>query len=422
MEEAKQRIKQLCSKKRTRATGSQADWQEAQTLCTQHQVKLCKTCNNVHPFAKFHSDSTGFCGRRDCCSTCYCARQTELRQGAGRVQNDTIFKRVSEAIASTGRKSSDYETEAWSCGLLELVPGIEVRFWQDGTASDAGVRPLGDANDAWLPVQMKATRAKQPPFVFNACSKYDASVVLIGVIGSGEFMVLRKSDATKNGQIKKSHRNDVISSCELSEALLEAHNSQRVANTLATELELRIQCSDSSRIEFELMNLSSRLVDHNGIKYPSVRNSSVDRILDDGQCVQDKAAAWFGSQYTFKGRLCKKFLSGVIPYFSTDCDLFVFSTLHVGMAVLFEWRIPSSWLTERGYLTVIDDDDKIVQVGKATYISLGIDDDLQLQVFGSATRSSVCTATQRFFKAYPLPQELIERIPMCLRGRDPVRV
>jgi len=305
--------------------------------------------------------------------------------------------------------------------MLARVPGVEVRFWQDGTASDAGVRPLGNRHDAWLPLQVKATRNNDPPFVFNACAKYEDRMVLIGVIGSGEFIALRSSDAMKNGQIKKSHRRDVISPGDLSKALMEAYAEQEVHQTLATELELRIQCSESSRVEFELMNLSSRLVDGGAVEYPSVRNSSVDRILEDASRIQDKAAAWFNTQFTSKGRLCKKFSKGVIPYRSTDCDMFVFSTLHVGLSMLFEWRIPSSWLTAQGYLTVVEGSN-IVQVGKVTYISLGMDDNSQHQVFGSSTRSSVCIATQQFFKSYPLPPELVACIPVCLRDRDPVRV
>jgi len=419
MEKAKQRLGQLCSKKRTRAAQSQSDWKDAQELCQQHKLKFCRACTNVLPFTSFHKDKAGFCDLRDCCSSCYCKRQRELRDGATRVISTAIAERVASALTATGRKASDYETEEWSCRLLGELDGIDLRFWQDGTSSDAGVRPIGNTQDLWLPLQVKATRATVPPFTFNSCDKYANNVELVGVIGTGEFLVLCSDDAFSNGQIKKNHRADVVTSGALSHYLNGCWDLQLANGTLQSERVLRTQCSDSSLIEFEMMRLSSLIVDNTSVAYPTIRNSSVDRLLNDGTRVQDKAASWFTKQYTYKARLCKKFVGAMIPYKNTDCDLFVFSTVHAGLSTFFEWRIPSTWLSDMGYLT-IEKEGQVIAVGKVTHISLGLPEKLQLAVFGSVTRSPSAKATEQFFVEHQLP--VGESVVGCLRGRDPVRV
>eukprot|EP00966_Prymnesium_polylepis_P314647 7270605-Prymnesium_polylepis.1 len=232
-----------------------------------------------------------------------------------------VVERIQESLKSVV-STIRYEVEEFGSALLGDCPLVEIKFWQDGTLSDAGMRPIGEHRDQWLPIQLKSTMSTSPPYVFNNCNKY-SSMCMIGTTGERKAFVLYDSECFVNGQIKKGKKCDPLTLDELSTMLLLMWSDAFYANELHEELVLRNQCSRSSQLELAVMSVSSFVVDGTPINWPNMRNSVVDRILTDGTRVQDKVA--YRRSRNFTGSLMRKFRGAKVPYVDGDVDTFVFS-------------------------------------------------------------------------------------------------
>ena len=414
-----QRIASICSQRRSTSEESKAQWKVAEELCISIKKKMCTTCTQVLPFEMFHKDASGFCGKRNRCNSCYGRRVVEIknenvdqkvkRQCAPKA---TVVGRIEDAL-KCAESMTRYEIESSGCEFLKQCKSMEIRFWQDGTLSDAGVRPVNSVDDMWLPMQLKSTAKKTAPYTFNGCDSY-GSMLMIGTIGTGCAIVLDKSECFSNGQIKKNKLSVPLNIDELGEIMHSKFDEARVRGLLSSEMHLRMQCSLSNQVELALMQMSSLLVDKTCIQWPDTRNSVVDRIISDNVRVQDKAA--YKCNTAYKGSVMKKFRGGHIPYLISDCDLFVFSTVHTHKRLLIEWRIPSSWLAQQGYLTVVGEDGVVATHGKLTQIALGIDPLLKAEIFEKPFLSGQEKDTIQFCNVHPIPLEL--HIEACLYGRE----
>ena len=405
-------IHALCLKKRSKADESKRRWEEAEALCLEHQLKLCRSCLVVLPFADYHKDKSGFCNLRDRCSQCFLSRQKVCRATpkSDRLQTGKrteILSRLNSEVAA--KHAQTYETEQRSIEVFLSHAYHDVVVLQDGTRSDLCLRPMEDAHDLWLPIQIKSTSATEPPYSFQKTSGYDMPV--FGITGTGLMFDITKAQTNTK---KLSSNERCIDGAELQALLRSYFDHFKVAGELRSLQTLRLDCSASSQVELHLMQLSCRLVDAQEINWPVQRNSPVDRILRDGVRVQDKAAHVYKNSY--RGRLCKKHAGKMIPYDSEDCDMFVFSTVHESRREFHEWRIPTAWLKEHGFLTVRLD--SVVQcVGLVTQIALWLPPDVHLQLFGTP-RSSTGRSTEEFWHMFKLPPGY--EIPQVLCSRDPV--
>ena len=414
MQEVISEITRICSVRRNTSTESKESWARAEELCMSIGMKMCATCHKVKDFNQFHVDKNASCGYRNRCRACYGKRLREIKeesiecklQRQSRPAN-AVVARIDEA-RSCEESTRRYETESFGNQMLLSCPGIEVIFWQDGTHSDAGIRPNGSIPGYWLPVQMKATKSTQSPFIFGYCSGY-GQMLMIGVTGSLEAFIMNSSEAMKDGRIKKYWKDTRLDAAALAEVLVSKWEDALYDEGLFDEHTLRRQCSPSSKIELELMELSSSIVDRIPIQWPDVRNSSVDRILPGGLRAQDKAAYIHESK--FVGSVMKKFRRNKIPYFSNDCDVFVFSKVIASMRILLEWRIPMAWLCSNGVVTVIEEG-RVVKYGKNTMIALGVDESTKMAIIGTSKSTKQEIMTRRFLSIHKLPESYI--VPECL--------
>lgn len=409
---ARLKIRALCLKKRSKAEDSKRQWEQAEALCLEHELKLCRSCLEVLPFTSFHKDRSCFCNLRDRCSRCFLSRQKVCRATPKKDRVETkkraeILSRLNRDVAA--KHAETYETEKRSIDVFLSNASHDVVVLQDGTRSDLCLRPIGETEDIWLPIQIKSTSAREPPYSFQKASGY--SMPVFGITGTGLMFDITDTQVETK---KLSSNKECIVTAALKDLLRSYFDRYKVAGELLSLQTLRLDCSASSQVELHLMQLSSLLVDMNEINWPAHRNSPVDRILRDGIRVQDKAAHVYKNSY--RGRLCKKHAGKMIPYDSADCDMFVFSTVHEARREFHEWRIPAAWLKERGFLTIRVD--SVVQcVGLVTQIALWLPTDVHVEVFGTP-RSSTGHSTEEFWRMLKLPPEY--EIPQLLCGRDPV--
>jgi len=413
MEGDRVRLLEIASSRRTKSAESQAAWKEAEVICHKWQIKHCTGCQQLLAFDQFYKSCKDFLGLKNNCIEC---KKQGPVPGVKRKYGETssnVTSRIIEAY-ECGQSTSRYEVEALGSDMLKRQKIVDVRFWQDGTLSDAGIRPTGSKDDKWLPVQLKSTAKVEPPYIFNNCEKY-GSMAIVGTTGNSTCFMFSSESAMANGQVKIGRSVQPLTIDGMATKLLEMYSK---VSGLNTEAELRSQCSPSSKIELNLMLLSSSIVDGHEILWPSTRNSVVDRLLKDGTTIQDKAAGCNTDvkMRFFHGSLKKKFRKTPVPYLNTDCKMFVFSTLYEKRRLFIEWRIPSEWLEKEEYLTVFEDG-KLACPGRVTTIALGLPDELQIEIFGEKTTSNVASKTVQFVNVYPLPDGYC--VPECLKGRDP---
>lgn len=414
MEEKIATIQRICKNRRTVSHASKVAWATAEKLCIEVGMKMCSKCEQVYPFARFNQDKAGFCGLRNRCTACYGKRAGEILHetvSAKLMRTNQPSSRVCSrvhAAASSSERTPRFETEAYGNEHLAQCKTMEVRFWQDGTCSDAGVRPLGECSDLWMPLQLKATKKMCAPFVFAGCNKYPW-MRIVAIIGDGRAFILNASSAMANGQIKLNKKVAPLDMCQVTEALSTAWRDDFGRSKLYSEEVLRMQCAKNSQVELQLMMLSSFLVDKRPICWPDVRNTAVDRILPNGARAQDKAVHIRGQ--TYRANIYRTFRRRPVPYTSTDCDVFVFCTVHAACRILIEWRIPSEWLAAQGYLTVLEGS-SVVSFGKTTSIALGLPASFKDEIFGTADVLDCEKKTMPFFAYHLLPPSYV--IPPCL--------
>jgi hypothetical protein len=367
--------------------------------------------------------------------------------------------------ASRGPASDNSSLETARLYQLETTfaaYGLEVRQWQDGTLSDFGDRPIGCRKDLWLPAQLKTTTSTVYPFQFKGCGKeYGMDIIALtgnvdeAFVYSAEFLEANVSKMLSNGPSKE-HRTvpnaenrDIIKVTSgargvcvwniprlhvaevAQQRLVRWHDEllkydKGLPSILRTERELRMQCHSKSRCEFLHSELSMRFdsaVQHRWAPPQLV----YDRLRDDVP-VQDKPAIWNSNTDStrYTALVTKRLNGGHVPYELGDLQggLFVMSTVHVGLRLFLEWRIPEEdmdgifqALLHRGA------DGKFCTPGCQT-INLSVlgehdeNMDLHMKIFGRLPKAGTDRRAARFLHIHELPSSY--SIDPCLEGRDPV--
>jgi hypothetical protein len=330
------------------------------------------------------------------------AKRNRIEDGS-----DRFSRQNTEALAN----------DAFASGVSGI---LEVRTWQDGTDSDLGVRPRGIEADEWLAVQCKATAKTTPKYQFALVDqpKYDTMVIL-GFPGTlrGAFVPTRQS-AWRNGYVRVGDEAHLLSWNALSDYLVAEWNVRREKGGLFSEQFLRMQCSPHAQLELCLMQLHSVLRGNGKINWPRCNNSVVDRLVN-GMKVQDKAATWDSNVKVavYKGTCSKSVNSTRVPYEKGDVDVFVFSTVHVGLRLFMCWEIPEKSMEEWGILATRGPSGEFVWPGKRS-IPLGMDENTQKRVFGRQyQKRSASIDTSQYLFVHELPPEY--KVPDCLKNRDP---
>ena len=380
--------------------------------------------------------------------------------------SDALLKKYNALLeAPRGPTSDNASREAAQLRQLHTIfaaHGMEVQQWQDGTLSDFGDRPIGCGIDLWLPAQLKTTISTVYPFVFKGCGKnYGMDIIALtgnvdeAFVYSTRFLEANASKMMCNGLIRD-HRSapntenrDIIKvtsgsrrECvwniprlrvaEVAQQRL-AHWHEELAkyddglpSMLRNERELRMQCHSKSRCEFLLSELS--MLFDSAARHSWAQPQLVyDRMRDDIP-VQDKPAIWNSNTDStrYTALVTKRLNGGHVPYELGDMQsgLFVMSTVHVGLRLFLEWRIPEddmdgvfNALLHRGT------DGKFCTPGCQT-INLSVlgehgeNMDLHMKIFGRLPKAGTDRRAARFLHIHELPNSY--SIDPCLEGRDPM--
>lgn len=362
----------------------------------------------------------------------------------------------------TSNNSSFEEARLNQIATEFAMHGLEVRQWQDGTLSDFGDRPIGCKLDLWLPAQLKTTTSTEYPFQFKGCGKeYGMDIIAISgnddevFVYSSEFVKSNASKLLSNGSVKK-HRTapnaenrDVIKvtsgkrgECVWNIPRLRIQDVARqrlshwhdeiskynkgMPNMLCTERELRMQCHPKSRCEYLHSELSMYFDSTAKHKWASPQ-LVYDRMRNDVP-VQDKPAIWNSNTDStrYTALVTKRLNGGHVPYELGDLQngLFVMSTVHVGLRLFLEWRIPEEDM-DRIFEALLHrgTDGKFCTAGCQT-INLSVigendeNIDLHMKIFGRLPKAGTDRRAARFLHIHKLPNSY--SIDSCLEGRDPV--
>jgi len=374
-------------------------------------------------------------------------------------QYNTLLSRPNE---STSTNSAQESARLVDVARVFQSVGLEVRQWQDGTLSDFGDCPIGSKRDLWLPAQLKTTTSTVYPFQFKGCGKkYGMDIIALtgnvdeAFVYSSSFVEANASKMVSNGAVRK-HRTgpnaenrDIIkvtsgarSECvwntqrlrivEVAQQRLSCWHEELakydsgIPSMLLTEREMRMQCHSKSRCEFLNAELSM-LFDSNAQHRWAPPQLVYDRLRNDVP-IQDKPAIWNSNTDStrYTALVTKRLNGGHVPYELGDLrgGLFVMSTVHVGLRLFLEWRIPESdmdsifdALLHRGL------DGKFCTPGCQT-INLSVlgehdeNMDVHMKIFGRLPKAGTDRKAARFLHIHELPSSYC--IDACLEGRDPI--
>ena len=328
--------------------------------------------------------------------------------------------------------------------------GLEVRQWQDGTRSSFGDRPTDCGRDLWLPAQLKTTTSKVYPFRFKGCGELYPIVALTGnvdeaflyspaFVGANASKLMSTGNGIRNEiKVTSGSRNQCVwniprmsLSDVANERLKQWHDELSkfdagMPSILRSERTLRMDSNCKSRCEFLHTELSM-FFDKDATHSWAPPQRVYDRMRDN-VAIQDKPAVWNSNTDSarYTALITKRLNGGHIPYELGDLNggMFVMSTIHVGLRLFLEWRIPEiemdcifEALLHRGA------DDKFCTAG-CQCINLSVigerdeNKDLHMKIFGRMPQHGADRRAAAFLHVYELPSEY--SIDPCLEGRDPI--
>tara|TARA_B110001450_G_scaffold79269_1_gene75227 strand:+ start:4365 stop:5375 length:1011 start_codon:yes stop_codon:yes gene_type:complete len=309
----------------------------------------------------------------------------------------------------TGRggqnKRSVYEIEAetiqWLSNELKCQ-GVEIRYWQDGTKSDFGVRKLGSLQDRWLPIQLKSTLKDKYPFVAYSVANYKCDVLFCAVrrkdlgvwVFSPNFIESNQEQLHGHRDLYISTSHTVWPTCRvkmdsLGPLLIEKLES----STLFSEFELCMQATKDSQTEYKAMKLFMQMNPTLKFGIPPVRNTVVD-LLADGRRLQFKSA-----NSNLLAGISKKFAGMSVPYASGDCDAYIVYKF-VSNAIVF-WEFPEDVLIQRGVLSTYTQDGRYIgSIGRQSMHVQMNDVDMKRFKFALPKRSNANRWTSVYSSVY----------------------
>jgi hypothetical protein len=406
--------------------------------------KMCSRCDSELPVSAFALSSMGAFGVTSICKSCRISDRTD-DNGAERQRNRELarIEKINSLLAMGPAKSTTGVEDDAVAMLVDVAhqAGAEVRKWHDGTRSDVGIRPIDCIEDCWYPVQVKATAAVKPKFLWNLGGKAYEMPVLLLTGNPEQACILFPEDLARHAEkIKRNsglifygvgagYWQNALSThriVDLVVQLVARWRSERAVQgggLLAKESTLEMQCTVDSQREWFVSSLSRMFSASKSHSRP-IHQSSTDR-LEGHVRIQDKSAAWMLREDTpyFKAK-CAKLLRGVeVPYVTGDVDLYCFAVVLEQQRLLLEWRIPASvmdgWFGRLSHVRNC----KVVKLGR-TCINLpvvgpsGENMALHGRIFGRMPRKDTDLRPALFLKIHCIPSTIA--LPACVCGRDPV--
>ncbi len=208
-----------------------------------------------------------------------------------------------------------------------IKDSFELRFWQDGTLSDVGVRPIGETADLWVPLQLKYSGAT-PPMFCHISARYECAILCLTAEGTGAYVLSQEiisehaSKLPPSGKLKirpagtqmkspTSHiwRETWLGWNAISKFLTDqwAHSTNRF-----TERELRMQVNASSYTEFLHIDLARRF-DPGALWEWPVTTMGVTDQYRNGEAVQFKSACQDDTGFE-ASNMSKKIMQTKVPF------------------------------------------------------------------------------------------------------------
>jgi hypothetical protein len=233
--------------------------------------------------------------------------------------------------------------------LLEsaLSSLLEVKFWQDGTKSDCGVR--FNRCDLWLGLQIKATGDSAPPTNFNVHGgPYDVPLIAMWLNDHDGAMLLSVEDQRHEFETSTWRVQDAIHRDSYWMTWKEiAHALERLiidGDGLLSEQQLRSQLGRDDRKEFEHIMLSRRFYPEKVHQWPPCVKLLYDNVCD-GKREQFKTAFHRKSKTVFE---CPNFshkVNGIkVPFEPGQVDVFCFCAVMREKKAFLIWKIPEDVL------------------------------------------------------------------------------
>lgn len=296
------------------------------------------------------------------------------KEHARKVPNDKLLVELRNADAKA-KQPDTYDVEQASVDLLRRMQGLTVRHWQDGTESDVGIRPTHNLDDRWLPLQIKASSNASGRFRLKArgTGKLPSCDLICVVLEPPTFYFFPREDLDRNfctqsmictSKVMRDHVGLNADALEL--MLLDRYTKDHL---LSDEETLRWQVHWKHGLELWNIKLSNRLLPNSVVAWPE-RPMMVYDLVRDGQNEQYKTVTKAGA--TFTCHLHKLLAGQFVAYEVGDNDWYIFGYVDHAAKLYLQWRIPESFLFEKGMLSQRGDDDVFVFPG-ARSLSLFVD-------------------------------------------------
>lgn len=304
------------------------------------------------------------------------------------------------------------QTEKMSIDLLEdvLDQSFEVRRWQDGTKSDIGIRPFDEDADLWLPLQIKADfNSKITQFSMKSKGgELPMCTTICVALSETKFFVFSPTEipdlpmSKLRGIVKmrtfKKWERWATAADALPSTLLKLFDDKTL---LRTEEQLRMDVGKSNMTEMLNIKYTNMLFPDTVVEWPKSTMTVTD-LFRDGEEEQYKSAT--ATSNLFYARHCsKKWLGVHVPYEEGDNKWYVFGVVINDPPVFLNWRIPESFMIEKGMLSRRRDPDNFDRPGKTTMMlhivgKNGENSNIQQMVFGKMPRSDVDPTTAQFLR------------------------
>jgi len=338
-------------------------------------MRECNGCKTVLPLTMFGKNSRFEDGLMRICKQCNRKRcvqfKTKKRGGPPQKRSDINrrphYVRLAECNAALSRSSrgkgvSTFETEKRSIGALEeIVSEFEIVKWQDGTASDIGVRPRDKMHvDRWLPLQIKSCSTYPVKFLLRndagELPRFDTILVILQS-KSPTFLFLPKEEMChlgigNSGSLSMADldkwQHFVVDGDTLEDIFA---SKWCVDDFVGDERALRWQVNESCMSELRNIEYSNMLHRFSIWSWPEHPMGVFD-LIRDGQKEQYKTVTRSGN--SFRADHVTKKVGGLpIPYEVGDNDWYVFGYLHEeDPRAYLEWRIPEAVMLKNGKLSV----------------------------------------------------------------------
>ena len=239
------------------------------------------------------------------------------------------------------------EQESFERLRSKLSNRLEIKFWQDGTKSDCGVRL--SRHDCWLPLQVKATADAHPPTNFNVYSgPYDMVMIVVWLQDDEGVMLLCPDDQKREFKTAtwrvqdRVHKDSYWISWEHLPDVLERMIDGGMSTY--TENELRSQLGHDDRKEFDHISLYRKHFPDAVCEWPPSVKILYDQI-SDGKREQFKTAFRRKNRTVLE---CPNFSHKIggrkVPYELGDVDVFCFCAILKEKNVFLIWKIPANVL------------------------------------------------------------------------------